>query len=69
MLLVTLPLGYNDALNRHLKQGTVRFQEQHYLLRTGNDSWREASWDEVMETRFGNPFSGANGLVVGMDHI
>lgn len=67
-MIVTLPFGYNQALNRHLNQGTIRFNEQYYLLRTGNNSWREASWDEVKETIFGNPYSGANGLIIGIDH-
>ena len=68
-LIVTLPLGYNQALNSHLKNGTIKFYEQNYLLRIGNNSWREASWDEVKETTFGNPYPGANGLVVGIDRI
>ncbi len=68
-MIVTLPLGYNQALNLHLKHGTIEFHEQYYLLRTGNNSWREASWDEVKETTFGNPYPGANGLVVGIDCI
>ncbi len=67
-MIVTLPFGYNKALNRHLNLGTIRFNEQHYLLRTGSNSWREASWDEVKETIFGNPYSGANGLIIGIDH-
>ena len=67
-MIVTLPFGYNQALNRHLNQGTIRFNEQYYLLRTGSNSWREASWDEVKETIFGNPYSGANGLIIGIDH-
>ena len=67
MMVVTLPLGYNPVLNRHLNDGTIRFQEQHFLLRTGKNSWREASWNEVKEAKFGTPYSGANGLVVGIN--
>ena len=69
VMIVTLPLGYNQALNQHLKCGTIVFHEQYYLLRIGNNSWREALWDEVKETTFGNPYLGANGLVVGIDRI
>ncbi|MEM3065382.1 MAG: hypothetical protein QW177_08425 [Candidatus Nitrosotenuis sp.] len=68
MMIVTLPLGYNEALNTHLNNRTIRFQEQYYLLRTGSNSWRQATWDEVKKTRFGNPYPGANGLVVGIDY-
>ena len=68
MLIVTLPLGYNQALNKHLSDGTIQFQEQHYLMRIGSNSWQEASWDEVKDSKFGNPHSGANGLVVGFDY-
>jgi len=68
VMMVTLPFGYNQVLNEHLNQGTIQFNEQYYLLRTEKNSWREASWDEVKETTFGNPYSGANGLIIGIDH-
>ena len=68
MMMVTLPSGYNKVLDRHLNQGTIRFDEQYYMLRTGKNTWREASLNEVKETTFGNPYSGANGLIIGIDH-
>ncbi len=68
MMIVTLPLGYNLALNKHLSDGKIRFQEQYYLLRTGKNSWRESSWEEVKDSQFGNPYTGANGLVIGFDY-
>ena len=68
IMIVTLPLGYNEALNKHLINGTIRFEEQYYLLRTGRNSWQEASWDEVKNTQFGQPYLGSSGLVIGIDH-
>jgi hypothetical protein len=64
MMIVTLPLGYNEALNKHLNNGTIRFQEQYYLMRTGSNSWQEASWDDVKAAQFGKPHIGANGLII-----
>ena len=68
IMIVTLPLGYNQALNHHLKHETIKFHEQYYLLRTGNTSWKESYWDEVQYSKFGNPHPGANGLLIGIDH-
>jgi hypothetical protein len=67
-MIVTLPFGYNRALDKHLNQDTIRFDEQYYLLRTKNHSWQEASWDEIKQTKFDNPYSGANGITVGFNY-
>jgi len=67
-MIVTLPFGYNQALDKHLNHGTIRFDEQYYLLRTKNHSWQEASWDEIKKTKFDNPYSGANGITVGFNY-
>lgn len=67
-MIVTLPFGYNQALDKHLNNGTIRFDEQYHLLRTKNHSWQEASWDEIKQTKFDNPYSGANGITVGFNY-
>ena len=41
MIIVTLPLGYNSALDKLLKDGIIQFSKQYHLVRTskGNE-WR-----------------------------
>lgn len=66
-MFVTLPIGYNTVLDKLLRDGTIKFHEQYYLRRISkNNEWIEASWEDVRGTKFGNPFQGANGLVVGI---
>jgi len=69
MIAITLPLGYNSVLDKLLKEGIVKFQKQYYLKRISKkNEWQEASWDEVQNVRFGSPYPGANGLVIGFIH-
>jgi hypothetical protein len=42
------------------------FSEIRYLLRISADNqWREARLEEVIDAKFGSPFSCANAIVVG----
>lgn len=69
LMFVTLPIGYNTVLDKLIRDKTIKFHEQYYLRRISkNNEWIEASWDDVRGSKFGNPFSGANGLVVGIIH-
>jgi hypothetical protein len=66
-IIVTLPLGYNTALDQLLKDGIIRFSKQYHLLRIskGNE-WKEASWDDVRDAKYNTPLPFANGLLVGI---
>ena len=47
-LLVTVPLGYNPALDERLRSGALRFDELRFMRRTSADNrWREAAAEEV----------------------
>ena len=67
MIIVTLPLGYNPALDKLLKNEKIKFTMSHYLIRIskGNE-WKEASWEDVQCVKYGSPFPAANGLVIGI---
>jgi len=42
------------------------FSEIRYLLRISADNqWREARLEEVIDAKFGSPFSCANAIVMG----
>ena len=67
LLFVTVPFGYNTVLDQIMKEEKIKFHEKYYLRRISrNNEWIESSWEEVQNTKFGIPFSGANGLIVGI---
>jgi len=67
MIIITVPLGYNSALDKLLKDGIIRFSKQYHLVRTskGNE-WKEASWEDVNATKYNTPLPYANGLIIGI---
>jgi hypothetical protein len=66
LIVVTLPLGYNIAIDKLLKSGKMQFTTQWYLKRIskGNE-WKESSWEDVQDMNYGKPFPNANGLLIG----
>jgi hypothetical protein len=66
-LLVTLPVGYNPHLDELLRDGVIRFDRTLAIERTSADNrWRETTWEGVATARYGDPYRGANGLVIGI---
>jgi len=66
-IIITLPLGYNPAMDKLLKDGIIRFSKQYQLLRIskGNE-WKSASWEEVKDSKYNSPLPFANGLLIGI---
>ena len=65
-LLATMPLGYNCFVDQMVRENKTGFSEIRYLLRISADNqWREAQLEEVIDAKFGSPFSCANAIVVG----
>lgn len=63
---VTLPLGYNPELDRHLDAARLRFDRIGYLKRvSAANAWVESDWPGVRGSAYGRPFPCANALVVG----
>lgn len=66
-IVVTLPLGYNTNVDRLLKTNRLGFTKKYYLKRISQDNtWQEVSWEDVKNVKYSNPFSCANGLVIGV---
>ena len=67
MIIITLPLGYNSALDKLLKDGIIRFSEQYNLVRIskGNE-WKETSWEDLQAAKYNSPLPFANGLLIGI---
>ena len=66
-MVVTLPLGYNLALDKFLEEGNIEFTEQYYLKRIqGTNEWKEVGWDEVKGIEYDTFLHSAKGLVIGI---
>ena len=63
-LVITVPLGYNPALDKLIANETLAADESHFLLRYGPREWGEASSTESPSTKYGKPFPYANGIWV-----
>lgn len=66
-IVVTLPLGYNPSLDTLLRKGTITFSERRCLIRVSRgNSWKEVSWDDIQDVKYGEPLPFANGLLIGI---
>jgi hypothetical protein len=67
LIVLTLPLAYNPAMDAMLRDGRLRFPRRHSLKRVSADNrWAEVSWGEIERAEFNRPFRGINGLVIGI---
>lgn len=65
-LLLTFPLGYNHALDEHLLEGRLGFDQVDILRRaTTLGAWEPATLDDVRRIRYGFPFHRGNGVCIG----
>jgi SAM-dependent methyltransferase len=68
-LFVTLPLGYNPHVDAALHSDTFDLDEVFYLKRVSRTNhWRQVNKDEIVASRYGSPFPGANVVAVGLAH-
>lgn len=66
-MLVTMPFGYNDYLDKELAVGIKYFTETYYLKRTSsNNKWKQVDYKEVSNSKYGEPFNNANAIFIGL---
>jgi SAM-dependent methyltransferase len=64
-MLVTVPLGYNQALDRYLQSDRRIFYKTCFLTRSSSSNrWVQASAEAAFGTKYGSPYPFANGLAV-----
>jgi hypothetical protein len=63
-LIITIPLGFNPPLDNDIFNGKLGCNNVYYFKRIGVEEWREASLDEVRNSRFGSPYRSTNGLAI-----
>jgi hypothetical protein len=66
-LVVTVPKGYNSALDQLLDERALPFTRCHALKRLSyGHTWTEVSPEELKGVRYNHPYPTANGLIVGI---
>jgi hypothetical protein len=66
-IVMTFPLGYNPALDELLKNGLITLDEKYFLKRISKlNEWKQVSWNEVQNAKFGQPYRYGNAIVVGV---
>ena len=67
LLVVTMPIGYRDALDEYIFDNRFGFSSISFLKRVSwSNRWVQVSKETVKDIRFDRPFPKANGLFVGM---
>lgn len=67
VMLVTLPLGYNQYFDEYLERGGGDFSERHYLKRVSDDNqWEQVEYSKVASSKFGAPYNNANAMFIGI---
>jgi hypothetical protein len=50
-----------------LRKGIITFSERRCLIRVSRgNSWKEVSWDDIQDAKYGEPLPFANGLLIGI---
>jgi len=66
-LAVTLPIGYNNALDELLKNNRIQFTDMYCLKRMSEDNdWAEVGWNDVCDSKYDPVIQKINGLIIGI---
>lgn len=64
-LVVTLPVGYNPAVDQYLREGKISFSKLCCLKKISRGEWVEASWDSIRDAPYDASIPSANAVIVG----
>lgn len=66
-MLVTVPLGQNDHLDRLIRERRSGFDRALYMRRTSSRTrWSETALEDLAGVRYGFPYPCGNGLFIGI---
>jgi hypothetical protein len=63
-LVLTLPLGYNPALDSMIADGELGSDRAIFLKRTGRLAWQTVDAEAALACEYGRPFPYANGVMI-----
>lgn len=67
MAVITMPIGYNTELDKRLREGTMPFTEEYFMERVSkNNQWKEATREEALKRKYGEPYGAANAILLGI---
>jgi SAM-dependent methyltransferase len=66
-LFFTFPLGYNPAIDRLVRNGSLALIERAVMKRVSHYSnrWEEVGWEDVRDPTYGRPFRSGNWIFFG----
>ena len=62
---ITVPSGYNPALDEMIAAGDLRCDRATWFKRFPRRVWREVGREEGLRCRYGSPYPFANGVMLG----
>jgi SAM-dependent methyltransferase len=66
-LIFTVPIGYNDDLQKLIRENKLPLTKRYFLKRLSKDNaWIEADWNEVKHMKYHSPYPNANAIMVGV---
>lgn len=64
--IITIPAGYNLALDEAIKGNWIGFSKAVCLTRmSAENEWSVSTLERVLKCRYNKPFPGANGIIIG----
>lgn len=64
--IITIPVGYNPALDEAIKDNRIGFSKTVCLMRlSAENEWSVSTLAGALKCRYGKPFPGANGIIIG----
>lgn len=66
LIIVMHGLGEHKEVDELLKNGSLKFEELFYLMKTSGYKWKEATWEEVRDLPYDHSVPTAIGVVIGL---
>ena len=63
-LVLTVPLGYNPALDAMIDDDQLQSDRAFFIRRTGRLQWEPTTAEVALDCRYGSPFPYANAVMV-----
>ena len=63
-LVLTVPLGYNPALDAMIADDQLQSARAFFIRRTGRLQWEPTTAEVALDCRYGSPFPYANAVMV-----
>ncbi|MDP2812794.1 MAG: hypothetical protein Q8O32_03825 [bacterium] len=66
-LFFTLPIGYNQFLDKYIKEEKLDLSEKYFMKRISKDNrWQEVDKEEALQQSYGRPYNAGNAIMIGI---